>query len=41
LLSSLKGAHFRAQLKRLPGYDATQLGKREPIERALSWLSKA
>lgn len=40
LLESLKHADFAARIARLPGYDASQAGRREALDAALTWLSQ-
>jgi len=40
LLEILKHADFAARLSRLPGYDASQSGRREALDAALTWVGR-
>ncbi|HYD55628.1 MAG TPA: substrate-binding domain-containing protein [Burkholderiales bacterium] len=41
LLEILRSAAFRAQVERLPGYDASEAGKRHALDAALTWVEAA
>jgi molybdate transport repressor ModE-like protein len=40
LLAVLRSGEFAAQVKRLPGYDASQAGKRRALDDALTWVER-
>jgi molybdate transport repressor ModE-like protein len=40
LLETLKHPDFGARIARLPGYDASQCGRREALDAALTWLQR-
>jgi molybdate transport repressor ModE-like protein len=41
LLDALSGPGFRERIARLPGYDASQSGRREALDAALTWVERA
>jgi molybdate transport repressor ModE-like protein len=41
LLDALKSPAFVARVARLPGYDASQSGRREALDAALTWVERA
>lgn len=41
LLDTLKSPEFAAQASRLPGYDASQSGRREALDAALTWVGRS
>ena len=41
LLEALKHADFAARVSRLPGYDASQSGRQEALDAALTWLARS
>jgi molybdate transport repressor ModE-like protein len=40
LLEALKQPEFAARVSRLPGYDASQCGRREALDAALTWVGR-
>jgi molybdate transport repressor ModE-like protein len=40
LLGTLRHPDFEAHIRRLPGYDASQSGRREVLDAALTWLAQ-
>jgi putative molybdopterin biosynthesis protein len=40
LLETLRHADFAARVSKLPGYDASQSGRRETLDAALTWLAQ-
>ena len=40
LLETLKHPDFAARIAHLPGYDASQSGRREPLDAALTWVAR-
>jgi len=40
LLEALRSPDFRQQVARLPGYDASRSGAREPLDAALNWVGR-
>jgi len=40
VLETLKHPDFAAHIRRLPGYDASQSGRREALDAALTWLAQ-
>jgi molybdate-binding protein len=41
LLDALKSPAFAARVSRLPGYDASQTGRREALDAALTWVGRS
>lgn len=41
LVEALRSPDFRQQVARLPGYDASRSGTREPLDAALDWVGRA
>ena len=41
LLGVLRNAEFAAEVARLPGYDASQSAKLEPLDAALTWVERS
>jgi putative molybdopterin biosynthesis protein len=41
LLDTLKSPEFAARASRLPGYDASQSGRREALDAALTWVARS
>jgi len=41
LLEALRSPEFRQRVARLPGYDGSKSGAREPLDAALNWVSRA
>ncbi len=41
LLEALRSPAFAARVARLPGYDASQAGRREALDAALTWVARA
>jgi len=41
LLDTLKSPEFSARASRLPGYDASQSGRREALDAALTWVERS
>ena len=40
LLETLEQPEFAARVSRLPGYDASQSGRREALDAALTWVGR-